>query len=285
MSLSVSLLKGLNKLFPRREHPFNLQSEGKMTYAEWQYKWGQRTVECFTHKTGLTPEKIFKGKTVLDMGCGASGKSLYYISIGAERVVGVDIVEHYKAEAETYAKKLGFEDRFEFLLGDALHLPMEDGSFDVVIMNDFMEHIYDPVGALQEAMRVLKPGGRIYISLPPYYHPTGAHMFDVIGIPWVHLFFSERTLIAAYKDLVHGLPDEKERLELRFGLDKDGNEAITYLNKMSLRRFRRILKEQNLTPVLYREEPLRPYVAPLAKLPYVKEMFIRMAACVLEKPQ
>ncbi len=284
MSFSVSLLKKINKLFPPVEHPFNLQAQGKQTYAGWQYQWGAKTVECFTQGADLTPERIFGGKTVLDMGCGASGKSLYYISIGAKYVVGVDVVEHYKAEAEAFAAELGFSDRFRFLLGDALHLPIEDNSFDVVIMNDFMEHIYDPVRALQEAMRVLKPGGRVYINLPPYYHPTGAHMSDVIGIPWVHIFFSERSLIAAYKDLVRGLPDEEERLELRFGKDENGRETISYINKMTLRRFRKILKELELKPVMYRELPLRRYFLPLAKLPLVKEMFVKMCACILEKP-
>ena len=100
MSFSVELLKAVNKLFPAVEHPFNLQNEGKMSYAQWQYQWGSKTVECFAPR--YTPEDIFADKSVLDMGCGASGKSLYYLSIGAKEVVGVDIVPHYKEEAEKF---------------------------------------------------------------------------------------------------------------------------------------------------------------------------------------
>lgn len=281
MNFSVSILKAVNRMFPAVEHPFNLQNEGKMSYAQWQYRWGGKTVECFAPR--FTPREIFAGKTVLDMGCGASGKSLYYLSIGAERVVGVDIVAHYKEEAEAFARELGVADRFTFLLGDALNLPVAADTFDAVIMNDFMEHIYDPEGALREAMRVLKPGGRVYINFPPYYHPTGIHMSDVIGIPWVHLLFSERTLIAAYKDLVRGLPDERERLDLRFGVGADGKETITYLNKMTIRKFKGLLKNMGITPYFYREIPLRRYFAPLAKVPAVKELFVKMCACVIEK--
>lgn len=282
MRASVALLEKINKLFPPVEHPFNLQNQGKQTYAQWQFQWGEKTVACFTPR--FTPQEIFSGKTVLDMGCGASGKSLYYISIGAEQVVGVDVVEHYKKEAEDFAAQLGYQDKFRFLLGDALNLGLPENTFDVVIMNDFMEHIYDPKGALQEALRVLKPGGRIYINFLPYYHPTGAHMSDVIGIPWVHLFFSEKTLIAAYKDLVRGLPDEQDRLALRFSTDESGRETISYINKMTIRRFHRILKELKLTPYWYREIPLRSYLTPLAKLPVLKEMFVKMCACIIEKP-
>ena len=281
MSVSVSILKTLNKLFPQVEHPFNLQADGKQTYAQWQFQWGKRTVECFAPK--FTPEDIFKGKTVLDMGCGASGKSLYYISIGAEKVVGVDVVEHYKAEAEAFAEELGYSDKFTFLLGDALNLAIDDNTFDVVIMNDFVEHIYDPERALQEALRVLKPGGRIFVNFPPYFHPTGAHLSDVIGIPWVHMLFSEKTLIAAYKDLVKGVPDEQDRLSLRFGTDETGVEHITYINKMTIKRFHRILEKLNITPYWYQELPLRKYFALFAKVPGLKEMFVRMCVCVIEK--
>lgn len=164
MSLGVKLLTAMNKLFPAVEHPFNLQNEGKMSYAAWQYAKGDKTVECFAPR--FTPEDIFAGKTVLDMGCGASGKSLYYLSVGADKVVGVDIVPHYKSEAEAFARELGYEDRFTFILGDALHLPVEDNSFDVVIMNDFMEHIYDPERALLEALRTLKQGGETLRQFP-----------------------------------------------------------------------------------------------------------------------
>ena len=265
MRIPVRTLLALNTLFPPVVHPFNLQNEGRQTYAQWQYQWGAKTVECFS--PGFEPEDIFAGKRVLDMGCGASGKSLYYLSIGASSVVGVDIVPHYKPEAEAFARELGFADRFTFLLGNALHLPLEDSTFDVVNMNDFMEHIYDPEGAIREAMRVLKPGGRLFINFPPYFHPTGAHLSDLIGIPWVHLLFSERTLIEGYRELVRGLPDEQERLALRFGTDERGREHISYINKMTIRRFRRMIAHMGLTPLWYREIPLRPFLSPLAKLP------------------
>ena len=134
-----------------------------------------------------------------------------------------------------------------------------------------------------EAIRLLKPGGRIYMNFPPYYHPTGAHMSDVIYMPWVQLFFTEKQLIAAYKELVKGLPDEQERLDLRFSTDENGVERFTYINRMTLKRFRKILKDLNITPALYREIPLRPYFKGLAKFPPTKEMFVKMAVCAIEK--
>ena len=106
MRLSVKALLALNRCFPRIEHPFNMQNEGRQTYAEWQFSQGARTLECFLPE--MTPADILAGKEVLDMGCGAAGKSLYYVSAGAKHVTGVEMVEHYRAEAEALAAKLGF---------------------------------------------------------------------------------------------------------------------------------------------------------------------------------
>ncbi|MEE0775946.1 MAG: class I SAM-dependent methyltransferase [Bacillota bacterium] len=280
---SVWLLKSLNRLFPQIVHPFNLQNRGEQTYAQWQFEKGADTIACYTER--FSPEEMFRGKAVLDMGCGASGKSLYYLSIGAKSVTGVDVVEHYKTEAEAFADSLGYRDRFHFVLGDAVRLPFDDNSFDTVTMKDFIEHVSNPEGALRESLRILKPGGRAFINFPPYYHPTGAHMSDVIGIPWVHLFFSEGTLIAAYKDLIRGLPDEEDRISLRIHIDENREESLGYINKMTLGRFHRILGVLHITPFWYKEIPLRGFLKPLARFPLTKEMFVKMGVCVIEKPK
>lgn len=281
MGLPLWLLLKTNGLFSAVVHPLNLQNDGEKTYAMWQYEKGYDTIELYMEH--FTKEEMFLDKDVLDMGCGAAGKSLYYVSLGARHVTGVDIVTHYKEEAEAFAEKLGLADRFSFVCGSAYALPFADGSFDTVIMNDFMEHVDDPKAALSEALRLIRKGGRIYINFPPYYHPTGAHMSDAINIPWVQLFYSEQTLIAAYKTLIAGVPDERDRLSLRFYTDENGVEHIGYINKMTLSRFHSILKELSVTPRYYKEVPLRTYFAPLAKIPKIKELFVKMAVCVIEK--
>ena len=281
MRVSTRIIKGMNKVFPEIKHPFNMQNNGEMTYAQWQYEKGADTIACY--KGCYTPEEMFAGKDGLDMGCGAAGKSLYYVSLGAAMVTGVEIVAHYQQEAEDFARRLGYEDKFRFVCASAFELPFPDESFDTIIMNDFVEHVSEPERAIVEAIRLLKPGGRIYMNFPPYYHPTGAHMSDVIYMPWVQLFFTEKQLIAAYKELVKGLPDEQERLDLRFSTDENGVERFTYINRMTLKRFRKILKDLNITPALYREIPLRPYFKGLAKFPPTKEMFVKMAVCAIEK--
>lgn len=280
MGLPYQLLLKTNNWFPKIVHPFNLQNDGEKTYAMWQYEKGLDTIKLYLDR--YTTDDMFAGKDVLDMGCAAAGKSLYYVSLGAKHVTGVDIVEHYRAEAEGMAEKLGFSDRFTFVIGSAYEMPFDDRSFDTVIMNDFMEHVDNPSAAIKEAMRLVRPGGRIFINFPPYYHPTGAHLSDAIYIPWVQLFYSDSALIKAYKELIRGVPDEAERLALRFYTDENGVERIGYINKMTLKKFKGILRELSIVPQYYREVPLRRYFALLAKIPGIKELFVKMAVCVIE---
>jgi ubiquinone/menaquinone biosynthesis C-methylase UbiE len=281
MAISTAIIKFTNKIFPKVVHPFNLQNQGTETYAQWQYRKGGDTIRFFLE--ARTAEEMFRGRQVLDMGCGAAGKSLYYCSLGAEKVTGVEIVAHYEQEANALAEELGFADRFQFVCASAFELPFPDNSFDTIIMNDFMEHVSDPARTLKEALRLIRPTGAIYINFPPYYHPTGAHLSDVINMPWVHLFFTENMLVKAYKELVKGLPDEKERLELRLSRDENGREYFGYINKMTLKKFKKILARLDIRPVYYREVPLRSWMAPLAKIPGIKEMFVKMGVCIIQK--
>jgi SAM-dependent methyltransferase len=60
------------------------------------------------------------------------------------------------------------------LVGDLHRMPLADGSVDAVVCTGVLEHVDDPDRAVNELRRVLKPGGRIYVSLPflQGYHPS-----------------------------------------------------------------------------------------------------------------
>ena len=281
--ISDTILKKLNGLFPKQRHPFNLQNAGEQNYVEWEFEKGADAVRHYLGK--YTTDDLFRGKTVLDMGCGAGGKSVYYLSLGAARVVGADIVESYQSESVAFAKSKGYgPDRFTFILGDAGHLDIPDGTFDTVILNDFFEHASDPERVLAEAIRMLKPGGAVYVNFPPYWHPFGAHLSDAINMPWVHVFFGDQTLIRVYKDLVKDLPDGKMRLGFRISKDENGREYFSYINKMTVSRFLSILKKEHISPEYLDYTPLRSCFRPLTHIPGVREFFIKNVTFVIRKP-
>ncbi|QGG47463.1 class I SAM-dependent methyltransferase [Heliorestis convoluta] len=282
MTLSVSTLKLLNKLFPQPAHPLNMAQDGTKSTAQWQMERGGETLRYFLQ--AVSEKELFQDRTVLDMGCGPGGKTCYYGTRGVKKVVGLDLLPDFIAEAQALAEQEGLGERVDFVAADATAMPFADETFDVIIANDFMEHVGNPEGALREAHRVLRKGGRLYVNFPPYYHPYGAHLSDAIAIPWVHRFFSEETLIQAYKDLVRAYPDGEKRIAFRFSKDEKGQEYLSYVNGMTIERFEKILqKTPYLKVAYYREAPLRDFLAPLSKNPSLREYLVRMVVVILEK--
>jgi SAM-dependent methyltransferase len=302
MRVGERALVAANGLFRLPTHPFNLRNEGQGTYAGWQFDHGLDTVRNYlgflegeaasgpvpmpVPASGAREEALaramFEGKTVLDIGCGAAGKTAYYASLGARMAYGLEILEKYRGEAEAFAASKGLGDRFRFVRADAKDTGFPGGSIDAIVMNDAMEHVGEPEAVLRECLRVLEPGaGRLYVNFPPYWHPYGAHLSDAIGIPWVHLFFREATLVRAYKGLVAGLPDGAERVAFRIGTREDGSEYFSYINHMTIRRFQSILRRVPARVLYYRELPLRGFLAAPARLPLLKEGLVKMVVAVL----
>ena len=278
--MSVKSLLFFNKLFKLPVHPFNMQNDGVMSYSMWQYNKGVETIKFYLEHT--ESDTMFKNKDVLDIGCGAGGKSLYYLSLGANSVTGIDVVAKYKDEAYALQSELGLTG-FKFYVEDASKMSFPDNSFDTVIMNDAMEHVAKPAEVLNEVYRVLKPGGKLYVNFPPYNHPFGAHLSDVIGIPWVHLFFSDKTLIKGYKELVKDLPDGNDRISFRINIDENGSEYFSYINKMTIKRFKNLISNTDFKNEYYAEIPLRGFLKPLAKLSFTKDCFVKMVVAILTK--
>ena len=162
-------------------------------------------------------------------------------------------------------------------------MPFEEATFDSIIMNDAMEHVAKPLEVLSEVYRVLKPGGKVYINFPPYNHPFGAHLSDAIGIPWVHLLFNDKTLIKGYKELMKDNPDGEDRVRFRISTNEAGEEYFSYINKMSSRRFKKILTETEFNCEYYCEVPLRSFFAPLSKIRLFNDCFTNMVVCILSK--
>jgi arsenite methyltransferase len=102
---------------------------------------------------------------VLDLGSGAGFDSfLAAKKVGASgKVIGVDMTEEMVNKAKSLAAKYGYSN-VEFRLGDIENLPVESGSVDVVISNCVINLAPDKARVFSEAYRVLRSGGRMYVS-------------------------------------------------------------------------------------------------------------------------
>jgi len=109
------------------------------------------------------------GQTVLDLGSGAGFDAfLAARRVGPEgRVIGVDMTPEMVEQARAHARKAeGTVPRtnVEFRLGEIEHLPVPDNSVDVVISNCVVNLSLDKPQVFREALRVLKAGGRLFVS-------------------------------------------------------------------------------------------------------------------------
>jgi arsenite methyltransferase len=109
--------------------------------------------------------KISKGDVVLDLGSGA-GIDCFITSkkVGKTgKVIGIDMTEEMVEKARSLANKYGFSNT-EFRLGDIEKLPVDSSSVDIIISNCVINLAPDKDKVFSEAYRVLRKGGRMYVS-------------------------------------------------------------------------------------------------------------------------
>jgi SAM-dependent methyltransferase len=98
---------------------------------------------------------------VLDIGTSTGTNLRMLRDAGYERVLGVDQSPEAIRHCET--KGLGPVHQ-----GDICDLPFDDGSFDLVLATDIVEHVVDDALALREVARVLAPGGALLLTVPAF---------------------------------------------------------------------------------------------------------------------
>ena len=98
---------------------------------------------------------------ILDCGCGPGGISLGLASVAhLGSVVGIDVEDSQLERGRQEARKRDFNN-VEFQHASVYSLPFADASFDAVLAHAMVYHLGEPMKALQEIRRVLKPGGLV----------------------------------------------------------------------------------------------------------------------------
>ncbi len=109
--------------------------------------------------------KIKIGDVVLDLGSGAGFDAFLAAKKVGEsgKVIGVDMTQEMIVKATILANKYKYHN-VEFKLGEIDNLPIEDNSIDIIISNCVINLAPDKLKVFQEAFRVLRQGGKMYIS-------------------------------------------------------------------------------------------------------------------------
>jgi SAM-dependent methyltransferase len=247
---------------------------------------------------GMDLRPWLKGKRALDAGCFTGGRGVAWAErYGLAQLLGVDVVESYIAAASEFAAGRGVP--ADFRLAKTELLPFEDDSIDAVLSFEVMEHVQDVRASLAECRRVLKPGGRLFVVFPGYYQPTGHHLTMVTRFPGVQYFFSARTLLRAYCEIL----DERGRSAdwyRRRSVDLQPWERGNAINGTTLAQFRRYIRDTHWITLHHIRKPIGSIgrnaskskvlkatsllFYPLARMPGLEEVFLHRISYILQKP-
>jgi SAM-dependent methyltransferase len=111
---------------------------------------------------------------VLDIGCGPGTITVDLARrVAPGEVLGIDLAAEVVAQAEAHGREAGVTN-VRFATGDVYALDLEDASVDVVHAHQVLQHLGDPVAALREMRRVLRPGGLLAVRDADYGAFPGA---------------------------------------------------------------------------------------------------------------
>lgn len=135
----------------------------------------------------LTKASFGPGQVLVDIGMGRGELVCAAAEAGASRSVGIEYSKSALALAHETAQARGVSDKVELLLADARRVPVDDGTADLVTLLDVVEHLTPAEldGALKEALRILRPGGTVFIhTLPNRYIYDLTYRMQRAVLPW-----------------------------------------------------------------------------------------------------
>lgn len=142
----------LHELLPPKSHPYY------SVYLNYNLEAIERGLTIGNLISKITN---IDGKTILDAGCGMGG-----ISIAMAKMKGRVFSLDFNAKFIPIAKTRALEEKVDavFIRGSNEKLPFMDNFFDIIICNDVIEHVPEPMNMISEFDRALKPGGLLYLT-------------------------------------------------------------------------------------------------------------------------
>lgn len=105
-----------------------------------------------------------EGSTIVEIGCGTGEDAARLAqACPGSKIIGTDLSEAMIAEA---TRRYGGLPNLEFMQSSADRLPFDSESVDAIRVDRVLIHVPDPQAAIEEMLRILKPGGRLVISEP-----------------------------------------------------------------------------------------------------------------------
>ena len=216
------------------------QFEEGVAYSEDNFK-NDNAPHLKIDKTLIKEMFDLNGKRILDFGCGMGGMSLWYATNWDCTVYALDIDRHH-ITISNHIKEKHRINNVTFSQRNILNDPLgEDEKFDYVFLNDVAEHIAYPI--LQDIFvqleKGLAPGGKIFVTYPPWKSPYASHVTHAVKIPWCQ-YLPEGMLLKMI---------EKNNMAIVGEEESDLVEAYKGLNHLTHKKLMGVVNKANLRPV------------------------------------
>lgn len=171
-----------------------LGMEGRL--ADWYTKTTRRDMAEFEGLAVRLVQETPARSRILEVAPGPGFLSIELAKRGAFEVSGLDISRRFVEIAQENARQAGV--KVDFQLGNASAMPFAEGMFDLIVCRAAFKNFSEPVEAMNEMFRVLKPEGRALIfdlrkdasleEIDRYAHRPGTSWLDGLIIKWTFRF-------------------------------------------------------------------------------------------------
>lgn len=167
--LDEKQLDGLYKYYNTEYSLTNLNSPDKVSDRPGSLN--KNTILRFNQLYELTQNLINENSNILDIGCAKGGFLEFLYSKGVKNLYGIDFSEDFISYSKNSRK-------YETKLGLANNIPFESNRFDMVYLDQVLEHTIKPDDVFKEVKRVLKKDGYFCIGVPNAMNYSKSYIFD-----------------------------------------------------------------------------------------------------------
>ncbi|MBI4692177.1 MAG: class I SAM-dependent methyltransferase [Candidatus Terrybacteria bacterium] len=162
-------IKKVAREYAYSKFPLATKKENEKLIEDWIRKLDVARKIVSDFKLRITDPR---GMKILDAGSGNGGTAIAFAEAGAN-VFGIEVSKELIDISKRFAAVNNAKP--EFILYDGKKIPFGDNVFDAALSISVLEHVSDPVNYLSEILRVLKPGGYLYLAFPNRLWPRETH--------------------------------------------------------------------------------------------------------------
>lgn len=134
--------------------------------ASWYAKNTRKNMDAYRRSAQLVADQVSEGAAILELAPGPGYLAIELARLGNYHIVGLDISPTFVEIAQEKAREASVD--IDFRLGNASHMPLAGDLFEFIVCSAAFKNFSEPVQAMNEMFRVLKPGGyALIIDLRP----------------------------------------------------------------------------------------------------------------------